>query len=313
MSNVSSMNDLIRNLSYCYIGGGYTINVTGTGFSSASTVTIDGNLCTSPVLSGFSLITCTVPPTTVTINTPFAVVVTSGLNTATSSTQFTYDVTNTPAITSVSPSFVTMAGGALTITGTGFATSSVSVFIGTTAALVRTISSTQITADLPSLAPGLYPIRVSTTYGYARPLFYIEYRFYVQTVYPQVGSLYGGSDVYVQGAGFDNSSTVSFVDSSGSVPCTVVSVQPDQIHCRTQPAAPSVIISSNGVDPTYGSGFAWSPQYATVQQGAIVQWQWGSSSLLTTLSYKVQQVSNGYSITPASNGFDSGNATSSGI
>ncbi|CAF3592631.1 unnamed protein product [Rotaria sordida] len=294
-------------------GGGYTINVTGTGFSSSSSVTIGGNLCTDPIISNFSLITCTVPPTTVLTNTQVSVVVTSDSNTATSSTQFTYDVTNTPSITSVSPNVVTMSAGQLTITGTNFGSNSISVLIGTTKAQVQSISSTQIIANLPSLAPGLYSIRVITTNGYARPALQIEYRFYVQTVEPQIGSLYGGSDIYVQGEGFDNTTTVSFTDGSNDdISCNVISFQSNQIHCRTENVAPRVIISSNGVDPTYGSGFAWSPQFATVEQGAIVEWQWGSSALLTTLSYKVQQVTSGYSTTPSSGGFDSGNATASG-
>ncbi|CAF4868453.1 unnamed protein product, partial [Rotaria socialis] len=77
--------------------GGYTLNITGTGFSSSSSssVTIDGNLCTSPVVSDFSSISCTVPLTTALSNTQVDVIVTSGSNTTTSPTQFTYDVTNT--------------------------------------------------------------------------------------------------------------------------------------------------------------------------------------------------------------------------
>ncbi|CAF4464094.1 unnamed protein product, partial [Rotaria magnacalcarata] len=75
---------------------------------------------------------------------------------------------------------------------------------------------------------------------------------------------------------------------------------------------PQVTITSNGVDPVNGAGFAWSPQYATVQVGAVVQWQWGSSTLLSSITYKVQQVSNGYSATPLMNGFNSGNASASG-
>jgi hypothetical protein len=206
-----------------------------------------------------------------------------------------------------------MSGGQLTLTGTNFGSGAVSVFIGTTQATVRSVSSTQVLADLPSLPPGIYPIKVSTTNGYARPALQIEYRFYVQTVYPQVGSLYGGSNVYVQGNGFDNTTTISFTDGTNNVPCQVTSVQSNQIECQTAAAAPLVVITSNGVDPTYGSGFAWSPQYATVQQGAVVQWQWGSSALLTTLAYKVQQVVNGYTTTLSSGGFDSGNATASGM
>jgi hypothetical protein len=205
-----------------------------------------------------------------------------------------------------------MSGGQLTLTGTNFGSSSVTVLIGTSQAIVRTLSSTQIVADLPSLGPGLYPIIVSTTNGYARPALQIEYRFYVQNVSPQVGSLYGGSNVYVQGEGFDNTTAISFTDGINNATCQVTSVQPNQIQCQTAPAAPLVIITSNGVDPTYGSGFSWSPQYATVQQGAVVQWQWGSSALLSTLAYKVQQVANSYSTTTTSGGFDSGNATASG-
>ncbi|CAF0745209.1 unnamed protein product [Adineta steineri] len=293
-------------------GGGMTLNVTGIGFTSSSSVTVGGNLCTNPIVSSFSLITCTVPPTTAVSNIQAAVVVTSGSSTATSTTQFTYDVTNTPSITTSSPSVVTMANGQLTITGTNFGTSSVAVYIGTTKATIQSLTSTQIVAVLPSLAPGIYPVQVSTAYGYARPAIQIEYRFYVQTISPQIGSLYGGSDVYVQGAGFDSSTGVSFTDGTNQIPCDIVSVQPNQIHCQTEAAAPRVIISANGVDPTYGNGFAWSPIYATVQQGAVVEWQWGLSALLSSLSYKVVQVANGSTIAPLSGGFDSGNATASG-
>ncbi len=275
-------------------------------------MTVDGNLCTNPTVIGFSLITCTVPPTAALINTQVSVTVASGASSATLPNSFTYNVANTPSITSSSPSVVTMSGGQITITGTNFGTNSVAVLIGTTNAIVRSISSTQILADLPSLAPGLYPVQVSTINGYARPAIQIEYRFYVQTVSPQIGSLYGGSDVYVQGQGFDNTTMVAFTDGTNNVPCNIVSFQSNQIHCQTEAAAPLVLINSSGVDPTYGSGFAWSPQVATVQQGAVVQWQWGSSALLTTLAYKVQQVANSYATSTVSGGFDSGNASSSG-
>jgi hypothetical protein len=225
---------------YWNIGGGYTLNVTGVGFSSSSSVTVDGNLCTNPTIANLSVISCTVPPTTVLSNTAVSVVVNSGSSTATSPTQFTYDVTNTPSVTSSSPSVVTMAGAQITITGTNFGTSSVSVYIGAAQATVRTVSPTHITADLPSLAPGLYSVRVSTANGYARPAMQIEYRFYVQTVSPQVVSLYGGSNVYVQGQGFDNTTAVTFTDGTNVVPCTVVSYQANQIQCTTAAAAAAV-------------------------------------------------------------------------
>jgi len=293
-------------------GGGYLLNINGTGFSSFSVVTIDGNVCKNPTVTNFASISCTVPPSSVNSNTPVNVVVTSGSSSSTSPTQFTYDVTNTPTITSFTPSVVTMAGGVLNITGTNFGTTLATVLVGTTRATVRSTTSTQIFATLPSLAPGIYPVYVITTNGYARPAVSVEYRFYVQSVTPQVGSLFGGSDVYIRGQGFDGTTSVAFSDSNNNIPCNILSYQSDMIHCRTGPAAPTATISATGVDPTYGAGFAWSPQYATVQQGAIVQWQWGSSSLLNSLSYKVVQVANSQSIGLVAGGFDSGNATSSG-
>ena len=296
----------------CFSGGGYELTIVGSGFASSSIVTVDNIRCTNAVVSNFTSITCTVPASSVVSNTAVSVVVNSGSSSATAPSQFTYNVTNTPTIVSASPNVVSVAGGELNITGNNFGTGSITVSIGTRGVTVRSSSPTQIIATLPSLAPGLYPISVMTDNGRARPERSIEYRFYVQNVSPHVGSLYGGSDVYVQGEGFDGSTTVSFTDGSNNVPCQVISSQSNQIYCRTAPAAPRVIISSNGVDPTHGSGFAWTPQFATVEQGAVLEWQWGGSHLLPSLSYKVQEVANGVSTSPVVGGFDSGNGTASG-
>lgn len=303
-------------LKSCILGGGYQMTLTGSGFSSSSIVTIDNNLCTDLILLNFSCITCVVPPTTSATNIQVSVIVIDDSTSVTASTVFTYNVTNTPSITSVSPSRVTIAGGQLTIDGTNFGTNSIVVFIGTIQATITSISSTQILANLPPLAPGLYPIKVSTANGYARPLVYIEYSFYIQNIFPQVGSLYGGTDVYIQGEGFDNSSIVTFTDTSNDNAndkiCKIIDVQSNQIHCQTTTALSNVVITSSGTDPIYGKGFAWSPQYVTIQEGTIVEWQWNKSTVLSTIVYKVQQVANGYDTTPLPNGFDSGYPSSFG-
>ncbi|CAF3091006.1 unnamed protein product [Rotaria socialis] len=293
-------------------GGGYILTVDGTGFSLAATVTVDGNTCMNPQVTNFSSITCTVPATTALNNYQATITVINLSNTVSASSQFTYNVTNTPNILSTSPSVFTVAGGLCNISGTLFGNGLPTVTIGSTQATVLSSSPTNIIVMLPPLVPGIYAVMILTANGYARPPIQIEYRLYVQQVSPQVGSLYGGTDVYVQGQGFDNTTSVNFVGNNVSVPCTVISFQATQIHCQTTAAAPQVTITSNGVDPVNGAGFAWSPQYATVQVGAFVQWQWGSSALLSSITYKVQQVSNGYSTTPLMNGFDSGNASASG-
>lgn len=289
------------------------ITITGAGFSLLTSVTINDEPCDQIHIINFTTLHCAVPPSNVLTNTNVSVVVTSDSTTVTVPTQFTYDVANTPYITSFTPNFVTMSGNTLTINGTNFGINLPSITVGTIQATIRSASSTQILALLPALPPGIYPIRVNTVNGYARPAISIEYRFYLQKISPQVGSLYGGTGVYVQGYGFDSTTTVSFTDGSAEYPCSIVSYQADQIYCRTSSAAPTVVITPTGFDPTYGSGFAWSPQHATVQAGAVVQWQWGTSSTqLSNLAYKIQQVVDAQSSVPVLNGFDSGNSSSSG-
>jgi len=273
---------------------------------------IDGNVCTNPIVTNFSSIICIVPPTTVLSNTQVSIVVTSDTLSETLSNAFIYDVTNTPSITSVSPTVFTIAGGEFVINGTNFGTGLATVFIGTTKANVISTSSTEIIANLPSLPPGIYSVRISTDNGYARPIVSIEYRFYIQNISPQVGSLYGGTDVYVQGEGFDSSSIVTFTNDDKQVSCDIISIESNQIHCKTATAASRAIISSNGIDPIYGTGFAWSPRHLTVQQGSIVEWQWSTSALLSTLNYKIQQIENSYDTVAFDGGFDSGIASSSG-
>jgi len=296
-------------------GGGYTLTVIGTGFSSSSQVTIDNNPCTNVKVTNYSTITCVVPATASLVNRSSVVSVIDGSNVANASTVFTYDVTNTPSISSISPTMVTLNPGQLIINGSSFGTSEISVFIGSTAASLVSYSNNQIIVQLPSLEPGRYLVSVSTNNGYARPPIYLEYVFYIKQVTPQVGSLFGGTDVYIHGEGFSNSTNVTFYDETNAreILCNTVAVlQSNLIHCRTTPGVPQVTITTNGVDPTYGTGFAWSPQFATVQRGANVTWQWGSSALLTTLAYKVQQVATAYATEPLLNGFDSGFATASG-
>lgn len=312
---------MFSTINYIFIsntGGGYSITLIGAGFSSSTIVLIDENNCNDLIMSNFSSITCTVPPTMASETTQVSVVIIDGSNSVTALTQFTYNVTDIPQITSVNPSFVSITGGQLTIDGTNFGTDSVSVTIGTTNTTIVSITSTEIIVNLPSLPPGMYPIIVATVNGYAHPIMSIEYRFYVQNISPQVGSLYGGSDIYIQGEGFDNSSIVTFIDdddvnnSNNDVSCNIISIQSTLIHCQTDTAISPVIITANGTDPINGYGFAWSPTNVTIQQGTIIEWQWNASAVSSINVYKVQQVANDTDTEPVVDGFDSGNASLSG-
>lgn len=294
-------------------GGGYQLTIVGSGFSSDAIVMLGNNRCRNQSNLYFSVITCTVPPSGSLITAHVDVEVIDGLNSTTALRQFLYNMTNTPTIQSIYPNFVTMTGGLVSINGSGFGIRGVSVFVNMSGIRVLTLSDNNILVNLSALPPGRYPVTVLTQLGYARPLFHIEYRFYVQQVSPQIGSAYGGTDIYVQGAGFENGTRVQLRDQlNNRTPCDIISMQLSQIHCRTTSITRQATITSNGVHPTYGFGYAWFPAYRTVQQGTNVTWSWSSAQLLVPIYYKIQQVVSAYVEEPLLNGFDSGLATSSG-
>ncbi|CAM4838515.1 unnamed protein product [Rotaria magnacalcarata] len=295
------------------VGGGYQLAIIGSGFSPNAFITIGESFCRNLTVFNFSSIQCTVPPTGSMTLIRVAVIVIDGFNIASASGQFTYNVTNTPIIYNISPTFVTMLGGLLNISGTGFGNDSISVFVATTSVRVLASSNNYILVNLSALPPGLYPVTVRTSMGFARPIFHIEYRFYVQEVSPQIGSAYGGTDVYVYGGGFANGTRIQLRDQSNrSFPCNIISIQSNRIHCQTTSNSLQVTVTSNGFHPTYGFGYAWYPTRETVRQGTIVTWYWSSPELSTPVYYKIQQVANAYSTEPIPYGFDSGSSTSVG-
>ncbi|CAF3595884.1 unnamed protein product [Rotaria sordida] len=294
-------------------GGGYTLTVVGGGFSSNALITLGENFCINVIVISFTTIQCIVPPSSSGSLTQVRVTVIDSTNSAMATVQFTYNVTIAPTIHSINPTYVTMSSGLLEINGTGFGNRDISVFVDTKNARVLASSNNHILVSLSTLPPGLYPITVRTSMGFARPLFHIEYRFYIQQISPQVGSAYGGTDIYLNGKGFENGTRIQLRDRNNRIaPCNILSVQSNQIHCRITSPSRQVTITSYGTHPTYGFGYSWFPIRETVQQGTIVTWYWDSTQLLSPVYYKVQQVANAYSTTPVPSGFDSGPVTSSG-
>ena len=294
-------------------GGGYIFNVVGTGFSSNALITLGENFCLNQSVSSFTTIQCIAPPSSSSTLNQVRVTVNDGPNSALAPSMFTYNTTASPTITSINPIFVLMSGGVLTINGTGFGSGSISVLIDTVNARILSASNNQILVNVPSIRPGLHPIRVRTSVGFARPLFHLEYRFYVQQISPQVGSAYGGNDIYLNGVGFENRTRVQLRDGNDQTsPCQIISIQSNQIHCQTTAIKRQMNITSYGSHPSYGFGYSWNPIRQTVQQGTVVNWFWDATQLSTPAFYRVQQVGNAYSTTPLAIGFDSGPATASG-
>jgi hypothetical protein len=192
------------------------VTITGSNFTSASTVKFKDVPSTNVTVVSPTQLTVTSPPGVagtidVTVTTEHGTSATGAM------TKFTY--APPPTVTSVIPSGGPTAGGTtITISGTGFMEGSTSVsFAGTTASGVTVVSSTQLTAVLPPGATGTVPIKVMTPGGTSNAgnFTYIP-RPTVGSVGPSSGPSTGGTQVTISGSGFTSDATVKFGDAAAS-------------------------------------------------------------------------------------------------
>ncbi|HEX8505553.1 MAG TPA: IPT/TIG domain-containing protein [Hymenobacter sp.] len=129
---------------------GTTVTVTGTAFSGASQVTLNGAAVSAFTVVNATTITFVVPVGA----TSGSIAVTTQGGTATSTGAFTVIAPNpVPTIASLSPATAVAGSGpfALTVSGTGFYNGSVVSFNGTDLATTF-VSATQVTAAVPASA-----------------------------------------------------------------------------------------------------------------------------------------------------------------
>jgi hypothetical protein len=142
--------------------GGTAVTITGTGFGAGATVTIGGSAATSVVVVNATSITATTPA-----HTAGAVNVTvtnTDLQSGSCAGCFTY-LAPAPTVSSIAPTSGPAAGGtAVTITGTGFSTTSgaTTVAFGATAATgVSCATTTSCAATSPAHAAGTVDVKVT--------------------------------------------------------------------------------------------------------------------------------------------------------
>lgn len=296
------------------IGGGYTLRVIGRGFSSKTTAFVDGHLCQNLSLLDHSQLSCTVPPSSRAVNTSVRVTIIDSSCEQNATVSFNYLTVNTPRIYRLDPAYVTNTNDRLNITGSGFLNTSLTVVIGNQRATILESTTDYIVVSVPKLSPGQHIVLVNTSNGLAWPSLYLTYEFYVRKISPQTGSLFGGTDVYIDGYGFDNRTRVGLWASNEEIiPCQIVFSSIERIQCITSSTARQMIIEPTGVHPIDGIGFEWLPKLAVVEQGTVVTWKWNAPSMSKLLSYKIQQLANINDVTPLADGFNSGEATSIGI
>lgn len=139
--------------------GGNTITLSGTGLSTASSVSFGGNTATPTVISD-SQLSVTVPAGTAAGSVALSVTTTGGV-----ASGLSYVYVDSPTVTAVSPSSGSTSGGtAVTLTGTGLATVS-DVTIGGAVAPFGVISSTEVSVITPPGTAGAADVVVTTTGG----------------------------------------------------------------------------------------------------------------------------------------------------
>ena len=189
--------------------GGTVVQISGTNFTSASTVVFGANAATNVSYNSVTgRLTATSPAGTGAVNVR---VTTDSAQSPISST-FTYFAP--PTVTGITPATGTTAGGtSVVITGTNFKSGSTVTF-GTTNVVTFTINSlTQITATSPA-GSGTVDVRVTNEGGTSENVVADNFTYFprptVASISPATGTTAGATSVTITGENFIGTTGVKF-------------------------------------------------------------------------------------------------------
>uniref|UniRef100_A0AAY5ETB4 Polycystic kidney and hepatic disease 1 (autosomal recessive)-like 1 n=1 Tax=Electrophorus electricus TaxID=8005 RepID=A0AAY5ETB4_ELEEL len=243
---------------------GTVLSVSGSGFDVNSTVLIGNIQCTVLYVNN-TWLNCSIGAASaglypVSLSFP-------GLGYAQYQGGKVFNFTYQMGVTSIVPTAGSITGGTIiTISGYGFSQDT-TVTIGNALCFIIDMNLQQLRCRAAD---------VHTT---------IEYVLQVTGLYPQQGSLYGGTTVTIAGSGFspvlaDNSVTL------GDTRCEVTNNL-------------SVVCVYACIHSDYGQGYAWSPAVVMASLGDTVVWSWEALPFVFGLGYRVFSVA-----TPSSTEFD---------
>ncbi|XP_031760464.1 fibrocystin-L [Xenopus tropicalis] len=295
------------------LAGGTLVTLIGTGFSEGSVVQFGSNKC-DILFANLTTIQCRTEAELA--GSVDVVVLTNGFE-ATLPSSFSYNASFTPVITAISSNRSSVLGGAiLTISGNSFGSQSPNsaVLIGNVTCQTLQWNQSDITCTLPSNPPGNYSVLVLVdNLGFASvsspDQSSITYVLEVNSLHPKFGSLYGGTHITVTGSGFSTDQTSNAVK-IGDVPCNITSSSENELICTVQSPGKVFTVTNNGIDPVYGSGYAWLPSSLYISLGDTVVWTWQPQPFLTGLGYRVFSVSDPANVTHDGKTFISGNTVS---
>uniref|UniRef100_A0A7N4NVE6 Fibrocystin-L n=1 Tax=Sarcophilus harrisii TaxID=9305 RepID=A0A7N4NVE6_SARHA len=290
--------------------GGTLLTLSGFGFAEDSKILV-GNKSCNVIKGNLNEIKCRTPKGAE--GTFDVTVMTNGLY-ASANSAFSYNISQTPTIMNFSPKTRVLQGKVnLTIKGYNFGNehSQNMVYVGRTNCTILHWNFTDITCLLPKLSPGNYDICVEVgNWGFASPSeelnVSIQYILQVTNVFPQKGSLYGGTEITLMGFGFSTTPEENSVF-FGSFPCNVTSSSENNITCILHSTKNVFRVTNQGEDSVYGKGYAWSPSVLNISVGDMVIWQWQAQPFIRGIGYRVFSVSSPGNVIYDGKGFTSGN------
>jgi hypothetical protein len=238
--------------------GGTAVTITGTNLTGATAVTFGGTAATAYTVNSATQITATTP---VHAAGAVDVAVTTPAGTATSTGSFTY-VVPTPAISAVSPTSGSTAGGTpVTITGSGFIAGATVSIGGAAATSVIVVSATSITAVTGAHAAGPVDVAVTTAGGTATStgsFTYVVPAPTITAVSPTSGPIAGGTPVTITGSAFMAGATVSI---GGAAATSVIVVSATSITAVTgahaEGPADVVVTNPGGAPGSLPTGYTY--------------------------------------------------------
>jgi hypothetical protein len=263
------------------------VTITGTGFQYGATVTVGGAPATTMIVYNSTTITCYTPSG----STGAADVVVTNYDGQTGklSGGFSY-FQAALTISSISPnSGSTLGGTAITITGTGFASTATVTIGGATATNVNVPNATTIYATTPANAAGAANVTVAVTGNQDMQTTLSGGFTYVQappptasSISPNVGYTGGGNSVTISGSNFATGATVTI---GGSAATSIVVQSAASITANTPPhvaATVNVVVTNpDGQSSTLSGGFTYSTS-APPPETVLVVADFSTNSLDTT-------------------------------
>ena len=270
--------------------GGTAVTITGTNLSSPASVLFDGLACTS-VVSSATQITCFTPAHVA--GTAEVVVTTAFGSNTTAGTANDFVYTTGPTITNLSVTSGTCNGATvLTITGTNFTSSGMTVKFGTVTATFNYTSSTSMTVVAPAQGAGVVDVSVTTPSGTSPNTTADDFTCtgtpvpVVTSISPSSGA--AGSTVVITGTGFTGATAVTFggvtasftVNSATQITATVPAGTPSgQVDIRvTGPGGQSV----NGTADNFTNTSSGVNTYTLYFRFTLVVWTGADNKSIAT-------------------------------